>query len=96
MYAFKHAVSSLDIVLLCPFPKKPKKKETKKTWTLLSLAPPPPFSKQIRNYTPANVCPTISEPQAAPFSRSFTAIQSLNSSSVMLALASFHSTLPGL
>lgn len=46
-------------------------------------------------YTPANVCPTISLPHNAPSSCLLRAIQSLNSSMVMLALASFHSILPG-
>lgn len=46
-------------------------------------------------YTPANVCPTISDPHIAPLSCSLWLIQPLNSSMVMLALASFHSMLPG-
>lgn len=46
-------------------------------------------------YTPSNVCPTISPPHMAPISCSLSAIQFLNSSMVMLALASFNSMLPG-
>lgn len=46
-------------------------------------------------YTPAKVSPTISPPHIAPLSCSLWLIQPLNSSMVMLALASFHSMLPG-
>lgn len=64
-----------------------------KTKVAAPLPPPPPTPRTL--YTPANVWPTISLPHNLPSFFSLRAIQLLNSSMVMLALASFNSMLPG-